>query len=260
MKKYGICLQAVVPVRKSPGDKNEMTNQLLFGELLSIKDTFENWLLIESADDNYEGWVDKKQLQEITNETYQQLSKAKVFLLEDITGRCTFNTDQTSVWLVMGSRLPNVKEGVFEINGQSFSLKGSCRPIPAKPERKQLVETALKYLNTPYLWGGRSPFGIDCSGFMQVVFKLCGYQLPRDTSQQVDHGKTVDFIHEAEQGDLAFFGNEEGEIIHVGMVLDGHKIIHASGKVRIDQLDHQGIYNTQDKRYSHKLRVIKRIA
>ncbi len=259
MTNYGICLQAIVPVRKSPGDKNEMINQLLFGELVHIKDAHENWLLIEGADDRYEGWADKKQLHRLTDETYNHLLSAQKFFLNEMTGRCISQTDQTDTHLVLGSQIWGLKNGEFELDGQKFTLQGSCHPARQKPEKKQLTETALKYLNAPYLWGGRSPFGIDCSGLTQIVFSICGYKLPRDASQQVTHGETIDFNHEAEPGDLAFFGNEEGEIIHVGIVLNDQKIIHASGKVRIDQLDHQGIYNVQDNRYSHNLRLIKRV-
>ena len=121
-----------------------------------------------------------------------------------------------------------------------------------------LLEIAYRYIGAPYLWGGRSPFGIDCSGFVQIVFKMMGLMLPRDASQQVNHGVTINFVSEAKIGDLAFFGNEEGDLTHVGIVTEDEHIIHASGKVRIDKLDHQGIFNSETKQYTHKLRLIKR--
>jgi len=117
----------------------------------------------------------------------------------------------------------------------------------------------MMYLNAPYLWGGRSPFGIDCSGFTQVIYKLNGFKLPRDASQQATIGETLSFIEESESGDLAFFDNEEGNIIHVGIMLENNNIIHASGKVRIDKIDHQGIFNSETNTYSHRLRLIKKI-
>ena len=122
-----------------------------------------------------------------------------------------------------------------------------------------MIETAFMYLNAPYLWGGKSPFGIDCSGFTQMVYKLNGYKLLRDASQQSKQGDALSFIEESEPGDLAFFDNDEGNIIHVGIIMEDNYIIHASGKVRIDRLDHLGIYNAEANRHTHKLRVIKKI-
>ena len=115
------------------------------------------------------------------------------------------------------------------------------------------------FLNAPYLWGGKTPFGVDCSGFTQMVYKLNGYKLMRDASQQSKQGEALSFIEESEPGDLAFFDNEEGNIIHVGIIMDDNYIIHASGKVRIDRLDHLGIYNAEINKHTHKLRVIKKI-
>ncbi len=123
----------------------------------------------------------------------------------------------------------------------------------------ELTETALKFLNTPYLWGGKSIQGIDCSGFVQLVFRMHGFDLPRDASQQVSFGETICFRHDARSGDVAFFENKKGKIIHVGIVIDEQYIIHASGKVRIDKLDHSGIYNSELRRYTHDLSVIKRM-
>ena len=128
-----------------------------------------------------------------------------------------------------------------------------------KNEGCSIEETARKYLNTPYLWGGKTPFGIDCSGFTHMVYKINGYKLYRDAKDQANQGKTLSFIEESEAGDLAFFNNDEGDIIHVGIILQNNHIIHASGKVRIDRIDHSGIYNVDTKMHTHKLRVIKKI-
>jgi cell wall-associated NlpC family hydrolase len=126
-------------------------------------------------------------------------------------------------------------------------------------QKKFLIENALIYLNAPYLWGGRSPFGIDCSGFTQLVYRLQGIKLPRDAYQQAEVGNTLSFIEESEEGDLAFFDNTEGKIIHVGIIMKNNYIIHASGKVRIDRIDQQGIFNSSLKTHTHKLRLIKSI-
>ena len=259
MISYGICLQSVVPVRKSPGDKSEMVNQLLFGDMVVIKDKVADWYLIEGNDDNYEGWTDRKQIHLLSRDIYNKLSAAPKFFMNEITGECVRQQDRTSLWLVMGSQIYGVKENSFDIDGIQYTLNGSVVREYDKPDREKVIETALKYLNAPYLWGGRSPFGIDCSGFTQVVYKICGFQLPRDASEQVSLGESIDFIHEARPGDLAFFGNDEGNIIHVGIMLENQKIIHASGQVRIDKIDHHGIYNAAENKYSHHLRIVKRI-
>ena len=133
------------------------------------------------------------------------------------------------------------------------------KTISKKLPKKQLIDTAILYLNSPYLWGGKTPFGIDCSGFTQMVYKLNGYKLLRDASQQATQGEALSFIEESEPGDLAFFDNAEGVITHVGIIMEDNYIIHAHGKVRIDRIDHTGIFNSEARMHTHKLRVIKRI-
>ncbi|MEO6348825.1 MAG: C40 family peptidase, partial [Aquaticitalea sp.] len=125
--------------------------------------------------------------------------------------------------------------------------------------KQNLLNTAFTYLNSPYMWGGKTPFGIDCSGFTQMVYKLNGYKLLRDASQQASQGIALSFIEESEPGDLAFFDNEEGRIVHVGIIMEDNYIIHAHGQVRIDRLDYSGIYNIDKQKHTHKLRVIKKI-
>ena len=143
-----------------------------------------------------------------------------------------------------------------EINTSKYSFEG-IKVCGQKP-KSDLVKTAFMYLNAPYLWGGKTPFGIDCSGFTQMVYKLNGYSLLRDASQQATQGEALSFIEESEAGDLAFFDNDEGVITHVGIIMEDNYIIHSSGKVRIDRLDHLGIFNPDTQRHTHKLRVIKK--
>ena len=145
----------------------------------------------------------------------------------------------------------------MQIEKKTYHYEGKTKgEIVEKPS---IVETAYVFLNTPYLWGGKSPFGIDCSGFTQMVYKLCGYSLLRDAKEQATQGEVLSFIEESEPGDLAFFDNDEGVITHVGIIMNDYNIIHAHGKVRIDKLDHSGIYNVDTQKHTHKLRVIKRL-
>lgn len=259
MATYGVSLQTLVPVRKSPGDKNEMVNQLLFGDFVEVKDTFEDWYLIESVDDNYEGWVDKKQIEKIAEETFNHLSKSQRYFSADLISACTLKEDNTQNHIVIGSQLQNIDGKEFTIDQKTFSYDGNYITTPTSPQIEYIQNNALKYLNAPYLWGGKSPFGIDCSGFVQMVYKLSGIFLKRDASEQAKQGELVNFIHETQMGDLAFFENTEGIITHVGIILDTEHIIHASGKVRIDKIDHNGIFNEKERKYTHKLRLLKRI-
>jgi cell wall-associated NlpC family hydrolase len=147
----------------------------------------------------------------------------------------------------------------MQMESYAFGFDGQVVKGLEKGSVKNILSTAYLFLNAPYLWGGKSPFGIDCSGFTQITYKINGYKLPRDANQQVELGEPLSFVEEAEAGDLAFFDNEEGKIVHVGILLDNQQIIHASGCVKIDKFDHYGIFSSDTKKYSHTLRVIKRI-
>ena len=256
---YGICDQAVVPVRQQPGEGNEMVNQLLFGDLVVIKGNVKDWLLIETFDDQYEGWIDKKQLSILSNEEFNELIIEKRFYALDLATEVFGKNTHKKLLITRGASLFGYSDQSFIHKNDRFNYTGEVLFASTDNRLENIERVASSYIGSPYLWGGRSPFGIDCSGFIQVVFKLCGIQLPRDSSQQVNEGEVVNFVHEAQTGDLAFLGNEEGEIIHVGIITGNQQIIHASGKVRIDKIDHQGIFNVDTQQYSHNLRIIKRM-
>ncbi len=256
---YGICLQALVPVRVQPGDREELTNQLLFGDLVIIKGHVRDWLLIQTVDDEYEGWIDRKQVNLIAKEEFNDLLNAENRHSLELASRVTSEEGNSFLIFTLGARLPGFDEGRFQVNGKVYPFSGENCTNGEKTTAERILFFAGKYLGSPYLWGGRSPFGIDCSGFVQMVFKLSGILLPRDASQQVNQGETVNFIHETRAGDLAFFGENEGDITHVGIITGEGTIIHASGDVHTDTLDHQGIFNEPAKQYTHHLRTIKRI-
>jgi len=257
MSSFGFCNLSIVPCRREPSDRSEMTTQLLFGEHFEILEEHKSWVYINSAIDGYKSWIDRKQYLSISKDTFDQLSSAAYSRSSDIVGIITETTENISFPVTIGSRLPFIKGKEFAIENKKYNFQGSVTTPGAKPKRSRIVEDSFIYLNTPYLWGGRSPFGIDCSGFTQMVYRLNGIKLLRDASQQVEQGETLDFPEEAKPGDLAFFDNDEGAITHVGIVLPDMQIIHASGKVHIDKLDHLGIFSEERRNYTHNLRILK---
>jgi len=260
--KFGICLQSVVPVRSGPDDRDEMVTQLLFGDLVVIDSTRSSWLKIRIIYDNYEGWVDVKQILQIDEAEFNRLKNIQPEYITDLVEVIQNSKTKELIPVLMGSTIRNNDSGKYEIKGVDFIFTGnsvSSKLAFGKSLVSSIIEFSKSYINAPYLWGGKSPFGIDCSGFVQVVFKMNGIHLSRDASQQAKAGENVSLLDEAHPGDLLFFDNEEGAITHVGILLENKKIIHASGKVRIDMIDHQGIYNDELKKYTHKLRLIKRI-
>lgn len=253
--KYGIIELSVVPGRAEASDASEMVTQLLFGDIFTIIDQTEKFIKVKVHYDNYECWICKKQYLPLGASEFTQISNSPYFCTTDLVQ--VINYKNNLLPIVQGSSLPHFKDGQFKIGEQQVSYKGNYS-IPTKIGSKdKIVEDALMYLNAPYLWGGKSPFGIDCSGFSQIVYKINNIVIPRDAYQQAELGEGYSFVEEAEPGDLAFFDNEEGRITHVGILVGKNKIVHASGKVRIDTLDHQGIYNRETNSYSHKLRIIK---
>lgn len=246
---YGICNLSIIPLRLEPLDRSELVSQVLYGEHFKVLEQRKSWSKIRVAFDNYEGWIDNKQFLEISKDDYKSLQDTSPRLSSDLVEFVQDNNNELYP-ISLGASLNGLS-----LCGHSFdgnTVEGECN-------KEDIIKTAFLYLNTPYLWGGKSPFGIDCSGFTQMVYKLCGYSLLRDASQQATQGEALSFIEESEPGDLAFFDNTEGDIVHVGIIMKDNYIIHAHGKVRIDRIDHTGIYNTNEKMYTHKLRVIKKI-
>ncbi|MBR6879142.1 MAG: C40 family peptidase [Bacteroidales bacterium] len=237
---FGICDLPVIPIRKGGSHTSEMTSQLLFNELYEVLDEIPQWTLIRTEIDHYEGWIQGIQHHPISDQEYLTL-KAKPW---HIINRPVFNHQGTH--LSMGTIL-------YEPNDYTM-------PFPDEFSPTAMIDFAKRFLGSPYLWGGRSLFGIDCSGFVQLCARAAGKLLPRDASQQVKEGDLVYFLTEIQPGDLAFFGDEEGKIVHVGMMIDAENIIHASGKVRIDYLDQTGIFNRDRNEHTHWLKVIKRIS
>ena len=256
---YGICNLSIVPCRREPSDRSEMVTQLLFGDSFEVLEVQGSWCRIRTAYDQYECWIDKKQFLPIRQPSFEILNSSELFCSNELVQVIVDNQSKQLFPLVIGSTLPNFDNGECVVENTGYSYDGAYVTGKLPFTKSGIVEMAMLYLNTPYLWGGRSPFGIDCSGLTQMVYKLNGIKLLRDAYQQAEQGETLSFVEEAEAGDLAFFDNEEGRIVHVGIVMDNNRIIHASGKVRIDGFDHHGIFNADRKDYTHRLRLLKRI-
>mgnify|MGYP005752111763 CR=1 FL=1 len=249
---------SVVPMRAETSDKAEIVTQLVFGECYEVIGRDGNWLHLQLAADGYRGWIDFKQHTPVSAAYYQEWSRAQHPRASELVQLVHANGANIPVGL--GCYLPFYNGETIRVNDEHYTYSGKATAATEKFDTDDLIKAALKFVKAPYLWGGKSVFGIDCSGFTQLVFGMCGYQLPRDAYQQVTHGEEVHFANQTQPGDLAFFSNPEGRITHVGIVLEGQQIMHAHGEVRIDTLDHNGIYNTDRKRYSHNLRIIKRIS
>ncbi len=255
----GICILPLVPVREKPSDRSQMINQLLFGDVVSIKDRYKSWVFMETLHDGYAGWADEKQVAVFSSAYFDLLEKeVPVFLAKEFI-KVSASAGEAPLTLTMGSRLPLYDGSTFKLGEKKYRLPDNTPVITGVQPADKVTETARQYLGSPYLWGGRSCFGNDCSGFTQIVFRMNGYNLLRDASQQAERGILVNFVEEAVAADLAFFENEEGSIVHVGIMLHNQQIIHSSGQVRIDSIDHEGIFRSDIKKYTHKLRFIKRI-
>lgn len=252
MENY-ICENVFVPLRSGPSHRSEMLSQVLFGEKYRIIDESGHWFKIETLFDSYQGWIDMNHLQHSP----------------DTPGSCghalnrsllCYKGDKTKIVLEAGCDIysPDFEEKTFMIGSNVYNT-GKDFSNKFITTNDSLSDTAMKFINSPYIWGGRIPSGIDCSGFTQLVYKIHGMTIPRNSWQQAEKGSDISFIDEVKPGDLVFFDDERGKISHVGMILSGGLVIHASGRVRIDSIDHQGIYRNESGRYSHHLRMIRRL-
>lgn len=253
---YGICNLSIAPLRAVGSHVSEMTNQILFGEHFTILENDGDWSKIKLAFDDFEGYISNNQFAIIAKDTFEEIATQNIACSSEIVD-FVINSKNELTTICIGSHLPLLKDGKLQIAATVYDYKSKI--FNSQLPKSAIVKMAFTFLNCPYLWGGKSPFGIDCSGFTQMVYKLCGYKLFRNAKEQAAQGEVLSFIEESEPGDLAFFDNEEGEIIHVGIILNNYNIIHVHGKVRIDTLDHSGIFNLDTQKHTHKLRVIKRI-
>jgi hypothetical protein len=250
---YGICNLAVIPMRAEPNERSEQVSQVLFGEAFEILQWAENWVQIITSADEYKGWIGRLQFVMLGHMAYKKLQQSPSALTYRAVTQAWKIKDDSVLYLPVGSSLSFLQGTTCYIENERFEIIGQIG------EQEEIDLVAKTFLNAPYLWGGRTHFGIDCSGFTQVVFRLKGIQLKRDASMQAGQGTLVASIEEVKMGDLAFFNNKDGKVVHVGILLNKDQIIHASGKVKIDTFEEKGIYSEEMKRYTHTLHSIRRI-
>lgn len=250
---YAICIVSAAAVRSEPAHRHEMINQLLFGETVEVLDVKEEWLKIKSLHDEYEGWITVHMVESINKEfAIAPCTFVTTGLLNPVT------LPKQLLNLPMGSSLTGFREESRLLWDEKHKYHGTYRNVLQSFNTDLFWSTVHTWLNAPYLWGGRTFMGVDCSGFTQVVFKILGIFLRRDACQQAEQGESIKGIKKSVLGDLAFFNNSDGQITHVGIVLNDHKIIHASGRVKIDKLDEEGIISLQTTTRTHHLHSIRR--
>lgn len=254
---FGVIRLTQAPLRAKPSDVSEMVTQLLFGEHYEVLEVHKNkkWVKVKNVFDGYEGWLDTKQHHPISEEYFNQINETEYKICTDLVSKILFKQQVNHI--TFGAILPLLNNPIFK-DEENVAFNGSAKTLHQRLGISNIISQAQKLINAPYLWGGRSPFGIDCSGLVQIVFRVAGYALPRDASQQVLLGKEVAY-EERLPGDLAFFTQKDGKVSHVGLLLENDEIIHASGKVRVDLLKKEGIFQVKQNTYTHPLFKIKRI-
>ena len=265
----GIALHSIVPVRAESRECAGQETQILFGGLCEIVESKKSkagnqspqWYRVRLESDHQEGWVDAKMISPMKPEEYTSYSKAltnAALVSFPMTYAVSENNGQT-IPLTAGTRLPNYKDGVFEVLGVRFRIDPSMvieRPLELNEQN--LLQTVRFFLNVPYLWGGKNALGMDCSGFSQTIMSLFGKRLLRNASEQATQGRTISDLSKAQAGDLVFFDHEDGKISHVGIIIDAERVVHCSGRVKVEKLDSNGIINTETGEYSHHFVKIKR--
>ena len=254
---YAINFATIVPIRSDHADGSEIMTQMLFGDTFEVLDTYKQWKYIKTTYDQYEGWIDEKVVLSLSKDDFKRINAQDKFFTTDIVSEVIFPKSGRFL-LPMGSVLPDFdpEKLTLKMGEETGVLMGNF--TTGKHSKSQILEWAFTYLNSPYLWGGKTHFGLDCSGLTQMAYKIGGYDLLRNAKDQATQGVTIK-LSEAEPGDLAFFTNDKGKVIHVGFLLGDGTIFHSHGNAHIDPVDEKGIWSNKFQRYSHRLSEVKRI-
>mgnify|MGYP000148732398 FL=1 len=274
-----VSLHSIVPVRAEASETGEQITQMLFGEICTIEEQKYRWMRVKLAIDGQTGWVDAKMIAILSADEYKSYSaalKTAAYVAFPMAYAVSENNGQT-IPLTAGTRLTNYHDGHFEVLGVGFRIDaGMVIEKPLEMTQQNLLQTVRFFLNVPYLWGGKNALGMDCSGFTQTILSLFGHTLLRNASEQATQGRLISKISSSKAGDLAFFchydeaieqGNtKEQKVTHVGILIDQERIIHCSGRVKIEKIDSTGIFSVEQSdsahpngQYTHRLLSIRRL-
>lgn len=245
-----ICTVAAAPLRKEDAHRSEMTSQILFGETMQILEQKGEWFRVKTDFDGYEGWLTYHLIEEFTGVSDKRFVAAGLINVVGI--------DKGTLHVPMGAALTHFDTKTLKLWDSRYRYEGEVRDTGKGFDMDFFRRCYYSWLHVPYLWGGRTLMGVDCSGFVQTVYKLMGINLKRDAYLQADQGEAVNNLADAKEGDLAFFNNEAGRITHVGLLLNEKEIIHASGKVRLDDIDSKQITSRETGKKTHDLHSIRR--
>lgn len=248
-------------MRREKSERSEMVSQLLFGEVYEVLEEEDKWLNIRLLHDDSCGWIEGKLYKKIDEEFAERYKASDQLIMSEVFNLVVKKGDWENKMIVAGSVLPfyDAYAKKLMIGDEEYTVKGFLREVGIESLRELLIQYALMYYNAPFRWGGRTPNGVDDAGLVQMVYRLAGVTIPRYIEQQAEKGEILSFLEEAQPGDLAFFGDASGAVTHVGILWEQGRIIHASGKVRVDRIDHHGIFNEDLKRYTHTLKVVRQI-
>jgi gamma-D-glutamyl-L-lysine dipeptidyl-peptidase len=253
---FGVCRLSIVSVHKEQSHQSLQVTQLLFGdhyEVLSESDD-RIWLHIRIHFDHAEGWIERKQHHEISLDYFDQINSADFKITTDVCSTLLYK--KTPLSILIGSIVPISQSELFKMEEQ-FAFNGESKSIGQKREFEFLKTIGLKYLNAPEQAGGKTPFGIDGVGLVQMIFKIAGYILPHRIEELQQHGKKIGF-EASKPGDVVFFQARKEKEIKVGFLMQENKLLHVDGRVKIDQLMEDGVLDLETKIYTHTVRSVAR--